>query len=91
MYVKSRDSCNYNFRCYKRPRKLKTANICPHVFEAKSRKFGDAKIFHFTVCGFCLERFPLPLGAWDGLRYFIVALPEPSINYFDLGSDCSSS
>ena len=28
---------------------------------------------------FCLERFPLPLGAWDGLRYFIVALPEPSI------------
>ena len=26
--------------------------------------------------------FPLPLGAWDGLRYFSVALPEPSINYF---------
>ena len=25
----------------------------------------------------------LPLGAWDGLRYFILALPEPSINYFD--------
>ena len=24
-----------------------------------------------------LERFPL--GAWDGLRYFIAALPEPSI------------
>ena len=29
-----------------------------------------------------MERFPLPLGAWDGLRYFIVALPEPSYNYF---------
>ena len=28
---------------------------------------------------YCLERFPLPLGAWDGLRYFIVALPVPSI------------
>ena len=27
---------------------------------------------------------PLPLGAWDGLRYFIVALPEPSINYLAL-------
>ena len=26
--------------------------------------------------------FPLPLGAWDGLRYFIVALPEPSILLF---------
>ena len=25
------------------------------------------------------ERFPLPLCAWDGLRYFIVALPEHSI------------
>ena len=23
--------------------------------------------------------FPLPLGAWDGLRYFIVVLPGPSI------------
>ena len=35
------------------------------------------------LCGFCLERFPLPLRAWDRLRYFIVALPEPSINYSD--------
>ena len=34
------------------------------------------------LCGFCLERVPLPLGAWDELRYFIVALPEPSISYF---------
>ena len=25
------------------------------------------------------KRFPLPLGAWDWLRYFILALPEPSI------------
>ena len=34
---------------YSRPQKLKTANIYPHVFEGKTRKFGDAKIFHFTV------------------------------------------
>ena len=26
-----------------------------------------------------MERFPLPLGAWDVLHYFIVALPVPSI------------
>ena len=26
-----------------------------------------------------LERFPLPLSAWNGLRYFIVALPGSSI------------
>ena len=38
-------------------------------------------VVYLLLCGFCLERFPLPLGAWDGLRYFIVALPEPSYNY----------
>ena len=26
--------------------------------------------------------FPLPLGTWDGLRYFMVALPWPSIQLF---------
>ena len=36
-------------------------------------------VVYLSLCGFCLERFPLPLGAWDGQRYFIVALPEPSI------------
>ena len=28
---------------------------------------------------FCSERVILPFGAWNGLRYFIVALPVPSI------------
>ena len=32
-----------------------------------------------------MERFPHPLGAWDGLRYFILALPEP-YNYVVLVS-----
>ena len=32
-----------------------------------------------VIMWFLLQRFPLSLGAWDGLRYFIVALPEPSI------------
>ena len=36
-------------------------------------------IVNLKFCGFCSERFPLPLCAWDGLRYFIVALTEPSI------------
>ena len=36
-------------------------------------------IVYLQLCGFCLERFPLPLGAWDGLRYFIVALPGHAI------------
>ena len=30
-----------------------------------------------ALCGYCLERFSLLLGAWDGLRYF--ALPGLSI------------
>ena len=36
-------------------------------------------LFTCNYVVFCLERFSLPLGAWDGLRYFIVALPEPAI------------
>ena len=36
-----------------------------------------------------MERFPLPLGAWDGLRYFIVALPEPYIQLFYSDWSCS--
>ena len=36
-------------------------------------------IVYLWLRGFCSERFHLPLGAWDGLRYVIVALPEPSI------------
>ena len=36
-------------------------------------------VIYMLLCGFCFERFSLPLCALDGLRYFIVALPEPSI------------
>ena len=39
-------------------------------------------VVNLKLCGFCSERFPLPLSTWDGLRYFIVALPEPSISLF---------
>ena len=36
-------------------------------------------VVYLSLCGFCLKMFPLLLGAWDGLRYFIMAFPEPSI------------
>ena len=36
----------------------------------------SAVVYLYKLCGFCLERFPLALGAWDGLRCFIVA-PSP--------------
>ena len=40
---------------------------------------GEERLLFTVIMWFLLERFPLPLGAWDGLRYFIVALPEPAI------------
>ena len=48
--------------------------------------WSKCECFLTTGCqdiDFCLEGFPLPLGAWDGLRYFIVALPESSINFLE--------
>ena len=36
-------------------------------------------IFYLWLCGFCSGMFPPALGAWDGMRYLIVELPEPSI------------
>ena len=39
---------------------------------------GCRKNVQGYIVTFC-SRFPLPLSAWDGLRYFIVALPEHSI------------
>ena len=46
---------------------------------AREERANLSVVVYLYLCGFCLERFPLHLGAWDGLRYFIVALPEPSI------------
>ena len=37
-----------------------------------------------VIMWFCSARFPLPLGAWDRLHYFIVALPGPSIQLFSI-------
>ena len=36
------------------------------------------------VVVFLLERLPLPLDAWDWLHYFIMALPEPSMYFFQI-------
>ena len=64
-------------------------NICKHCYlyvngSGSITSVGEdganlSAVVYLKLCGFCLERFPLPLGAWNGLRYFIVALPEPSI------------
>ena len=44
---------------------------------------GEERANLLVIMWFLLERFPLLLGAWDRLCYFIVALPEPSINLFN--------
>ena len=36
-------------------------------------------IVYLQLCSVCSEGFPLPLGAWDRLRYFIVTFPGSSI------------
>ena len=46
---------------------------------AGEERVSLSAIVQLWLCCFCSERFPLPLGALDGLRYFILALPEPSI------------
>ena len=51
---------------------------------------GDRELFFLLLftCNYVVSvrggggGLPLPLGAWDGLRYFIVALPETSIKLF---------
>ena len=45
----SRKRIELIFRGRCRPRKLKSAKNNPHVFKTKPRKFGDAKISHYTV------------------------------------------
>ena len=49
------------------------------VTSVREERANLSAIVYLKLCGFCSERFPLPLCAWDGRRYFIVALPEPSI------------
>ena len=52
---------------------------------------GLSAVVCLWLYGFCLGRFPLPLGAWGGLRYFIVALPEPSVWLFSNSTKLDSS
>ena len=42
-------------------------------------RYNLSAVVYLYLCGFCLERFLLPRGAWDVLRYVILTLPEPSI------------
>ena len=46
-------------------------------------------IVFLYLCGFCTEMYPLPLGAWEGLCYFIVALCGPSILLFGQNSNAT--
>ena len=58
-------------------------SIVSYIYVSCSRSITSIKeetaCYCLLVCGFCLEEFPLLLGAWDGLSDFIAALPGPSI------------
>ena len=54
-------------------------NVSGSITSIGEERANVSSVVYLYLCGFCLERFSLPLGAWDGLRCFIVALPEPSI------------
>ena len=55
---------------------------CSRHFKVGEERANLSAVICLWLCGFCLGGFPLPLGAWGGLRYFIVALPVPSIWLF---------
>ena len=65
--------CNYSFVVYL------YVSGSGSITSVGEERANLSPVVYLQLCGFCLERFPLPLGAWDGLHYFIVALPEPSI------------
>ena len=52
------------------------------IIEVGEEKANFSAIIYLKSCSFCSEGFPLSLGAWDRLHYFIVALPGPSILLF---------
>ena len=54
-------------------------NCSGSITSVGEERAGLSAVVCLWLCGFCLWRFPLPLGAWRGLRYFIVALPGPSV------------
>ena len=54
-------------------------NGCGSITSVGEERANLSAVVCLCLCGFCLERVRLPLGAWDGLRCFIVALPESSI------------
>ena len=52
-------------------------SIVSYLYSSCSR--CDFVCYRLLVCDFCSEKFPLPLGAWDGLCYCSVALHRHSI------------
>ena len=58
-----------------------TCNACVTYAERMPSALGASRKFIDFLASNIAGRFIrfIPLGAWDGLRSFILALPEPSI------------
>ena len=65
-----------------------TIDIVISVLETKScvtvrdQKAIFSVLAYLQLCGFSSERFYLPLGAWDGLHYFLWHSLSIPYNYF---------
>ena len=59
---------------------------CSGPITAVGKERADlSAVVYLELRGFCTKRFPLPLGAWDGLRYFLwhsLCLPCNYLAYF---------
>ena len=69
-FVKVTEAC----RCWK------CNYLCSHATNShRHSRCLDCEKSKLLDCRTNLERVPLPLGAWDGLHYFIGTRPEPTI------------
>ena len=65
-------------------KKIKTANAQTSIFSESNtfvweQRANSSAINYFKLCSFCSKGFLLPVCVLDGLGYFLVALPGPSI------------
>ena len=45
------------------------------ITSVEEERANVSAIVHMLLCGFCSEWFPLPLDAWDMLRFFSCGTP----------------
>ena len=60
----------------------KHVSVSGSITSVEEERANLSAVVYLKLCGFCLERFPLPLGAWDGLHCFLWHSLSLPYNYF---------